>query len=300
MTRTLEVFKQIPLTVSPFGYLRMAQCDDSGDMFFAAAAPPRSGVTYLSISNDGQKQTVYEIPKYVADNAYNSTFSVSSDGKLQLLFVVSGQPVKWLTFGRDGKLNRETTLSLPSDIDVRSFAVTSQGYLLLVGYQPPTDTHAKGEGRTYSAIFNYKGDVVAKLIPEDAGRQSNGQFTSPEEPAVAEGENFFWIDNSGKYLVVTDTDGSTVRRLRIPEARPGDQIIGLSISNNLAVLTFMNGKATPRLSFLMLDTISGTRVGLFLPPTEVHGNLTCFDSSRGFTFLSNSSGHLSIVQSAMP
>src|ERR1700679_2588463 len=63
MPRTLEVFSQVPLSVPPFGFLRTAQCDDSGTMFFAVTSgPPRSGVTYLSISADGQKQIVYHPP----------------------------------------------------------------------------------------------------------------------------------------------------------------------------------------------------------------------------------------------
>lgn len=302
MPRTLAVFSQEPLSVPPFGYLRTAQCDDSGTMFFAAAAPPRTGVTYLSISADGQKQTVYQMPEYVDENPYNTLFSVSPDGRLQLLFVIPGeQPPRWLSFDKDGKLSRVVPLSAPPGIDVRSFATTSQGYLLLVGYHPLTEKHGKNDGETYTAIFDPRGELVAKLQSVNSGLQASGEFAGPpEEPAAVEGEQFFWIGNSGKSLIVTATNGSTVRRLSLPGARPGDQPIGLIMSGGLALISYLNMKATPRMSYLLLNASTGDRYGLYLEPAGMHASLGCFDSSRGFTFLSGNNGHQMLVQSALP
>ncbi|HVT96202.1 MAG TPA: hypothetical protein VHE33_01765 [Acidobacteriaceae bacterium] len=298
----LQVFSQVPLSTPPFGYLRTAQCDDSGTMFFAASTPPRTGVTYLSLSADGQRQTVYPMPKYVDENPWNTLFSVPPDGKLQVLFVLPGQqPPRWISFDKDGKITRVVTLSAPSDIDVRSFAATSDGSLLLLGFYPLTKAHGKDEGNTYTAIFNRNGDLVTRLTPEDAGIQPNGQFAgSPEEPAAVEGDQFFSISSSGKSLEVIATDGSVVRRLPLPAVRPGDQLVGLNISGNLALMTYMNFKATPRSSYLLLNAATGEPYRFFLPPAAVQGSLTCFDSSRGFTFLSGGNGHLSLIQSALP
>lgn len=301
--QTLQPFSQVPLSVPAFGWLRTAQCDDSGTMFFATTAgPPRSGVTYLSISADGQKQTVYHPPDDVNENPWNTVFSVSPDGRLHLLLVIPGQqPIEWLTFEKDGKLDTVVTLAAPSDIDVRSFSTTAQGYLLLVGYYPLTKTHGKNEGETYTAIFNFKGELVAKLTPEDAGMQANGKFAgSPEEPAAVEGEQFFWTSSSGKSLVVTATDGTTVRRLPLPAARPGDQVMGLRISGGQALITYVNFKTDPRTRYLLLNAATGDRYGVYLPPTGIRGSAACFDSSRGFTFLLPSGGHLSLVRSLLP
>lgn len=303
MPETLRVFSEIPLSVPSFGYLGTAECDDSGTMFFAAATPPRTGVTYLSISADGQKQTVYAMPKYIDENPYNTLFSVPPDGRLQLLFVVPGeQPPKWLSFDKKGELDRVVTLAAPAAIDVRSFTTTAQGYLLLVGYYPPTKAHGKNDGETYTGIFNPNGDLVARLASEDAGLQANGEFAGPpQEPAAVEGEQFFWISSSGKDLVVTATDGSIVRRLPLSGARPGDRVVGLRVSGNQALVTYINLKATPRLSYLLLNASTGDRYGLFLQPAGIRGGMTCYDSSRGFTFLSSSSsGHVDLVRSLLP
>ena len=298
----LKVFTEIPLSVPPFGYLRTAQCDDSGTMFFAAALPPRTGVTYLSISSDGQKQTVYHLPQEVVDMPYNTLFSVTPDGMLQLLLVVPGQQApRWFTFQKNGEVSRVVTLSAPVDIDVQSFSTTAQGYLLLVGYHPLTKAHVKDEGETYTAIFNDKGELVTKLTAEASGMQANGEFAgSPDEPAAVEGEEFFWIDSAGKKLVVTATDGSIVRRMPLPGARPGDQVMGLHISGHMALISYVNFKATPRMSYLLVDASTGDRYGLFLQPSGVKASLGCFDSSRGFTVLSGDRDHLTLLRSLLP
>lgn len=298
----LSAFSQQPLSVAPFAYLRMAQCDDSGRMFFAAAPGGAvGGVTYLSISADGEEQANYDIPKYIKDYPYNASFSVTPDGMLQLLFVVPGQPVRWLKFDKQGALSNVVQLPVPSDISVRSFATTSQGYLLLLGYHPLTDTHAKTDGEAYRAIFAPNGNLVANLKTAKSGMQSNGTFAdSPEEPATVEGEQFFWITSSGKSMVVMDTDGNVVRTLRLPGARPGDQAVGLRISGDMALVTYINFKATPHESYLLLNATTGLEYGLYLPPPDARGSLTCFQSSRGFTFLNFSKGHLRLVQSRLP
>lgn len=299
--RVLGAFSQEPLSVPAFGYLGAPQCDDSGTMFFAASAGAVGAITYLSISSDGEEQTVYDIPKYVTDYAQNTSFSVSPDGILQLLSVVPGQPVKWLQFNRDGELSRVTDISAPSEIVVRSFAVTSRGYMLLLGYYPPTPEHGNEDGETYRAIFAPNGNLVTKLKAENSGMQSNGQLAGPpEEPAVAEGEHFFWITSSGKSMVVMDTDGNIVRTLRLPGARPGDQPTGLRISGDMALVTYTNFKATPQQSYVLLNATTGLEYGLYLPPPSIRGSLTCFQSSKGFTFLSYSKGHVSLVVSNLP
>lgn len=298
----LSGVSQEPLSVPSFGYFGMAQCDDSGTMFFAAAAGAVGGITYLSISSDGDEQTVYDLPKYVADAPHNTWFSVSPDGTFHLLYVVPGQPVKWLTFGKYGQVHAVVTLPIPSDINVRSVATTAQGYMLLLGYHPLTSAHAREDGDTYEAVFDPNGNLVTTLKPGNSGIQSNLQFAGPPaQPAVVEGEQFFWITSSGKSMIVIATDGSTVRRVRLPPApHPGDQIVGLRISGNLALITYMNFKASPHQSYLLLNAATGDEEGLFLPPFGVQGSMTCFQYSRGFTFLSYSKGRMSLVQSHLP
>lgn len=298
----LRSFSQEPLSVPPFPYIGLAPCDDSGTMFFAAAPGGAiGGIAYLSISADGTRQTVYDVPKYVRDYAYNVSFAVTPDGKLQLLFVVPYQPVKWLRFDKDGELSSVVELPVPSDISVRSFAVTSQGYLLLLGYHPLTDAHGKDDGQTYRAIFAPNGSLVSTLKAEKSGMQSNLEFAGPPaEPAVAEGEQFFWLTSSGKSLVVMDTLGNIVRTLRLPGARPGDQAVGLHVSGDRALVTYIDFKASPQEAYVLLNATTGLEEGLYLPPPDLRGNLTCFQSSKGFTFLNPSKGRFSLIQSPLP
>lgn len=298
----LSAFSQEPLSVPSFSYTAFPPCDDSGDMFFAAAPGGAvGGITYLSISSEGEEQTVYDVPKYVNDYAYGTYFSVSPDGRLQLLWVVPNQPVKWLRFDKDGELSGVVTVPVPSDIQVRSFAVTSHGYLLLLGYFPLTEAHGKKDGQTFRAIFAPNGNLVARLKTTKSGMQSNGMFAGPpEEPATAEGEQFFWITSSGNSMVVMDTDGNIVRTVRLPGARPKDQPVGLRISDDMALVTYINFKAAPQESYVLMNATTGLEEGLYLPPPTVRGSLTCFQSSKGFTFLNPSNGHLSLVESRLP
>jgi hypothetical protein len=74
----------------------------------------------------------------------------------------------------------------------------------------------------------------------------------------------------------------------------------LRISGNLALISSINLKATPRMSYLLLNASTGDRDGLFLQPAGIRASLGCFDSSRGFTFLSGDKNHLTLVRSVLP
>jgi hypothetical protein len=273
--RTLQAFSQQPLSVRDFGYFGTAQCDDSGPMFFAASPGAVGGITYLSVSADGEEHTGYDVPKYVTDDPCNTSFSISPNGKPQLLYAEPRQPVKWLGFDQDGELSSVTTLSAPSSIIVRSFAVTAQGYLLLLGYYPLTPAHSNHDGETYRAIFNSSGSLVAKLESEASGTQSNGQVAGPvEEPVAVEGEQFFRMASSGRNMVVMNTDGRIVRTLRLPDTRPGDPVNGLRISGSVALVTYINFKAAPQQSCVLLNAATGLEYGLCLPPAGARGGLT--------------------------
>lgn len=172
-----------------------------------------------------------------------------------------------------------------------------------MGVHPITDAHGKDDGNTCAAIFGPNGDVIVKLGVESSGvdPQSGKYSGPPEQPATAEGELFYRTTKSGKNLVVMDTAGSIVHQLRLSGARPGDRVIGLTISDNLALLTYVNFSATPQQSYVLLNATTGDRYGFYLPPVDLqHGGLTCFDRSRGLTFLSSTKGHLSSLQSALP
>lgn len=301
--RTLDVFATTPLSIAPFAILGTAQCDESGRMFFASLPSliPRSeNVVYVSLSADGQRQVVYQLPREIQDQPHNTDFYAASNGELHLVVVRPGIRVQWFRFDAAGKLEGKEDLPAPLDIAVRSFAVTRQGYLLLLAYRPVTPSHTAGEGKTYRAIFNPVGRLVTELAAGDAGLGSNGIELHPSEEFVrADDETFYMID--GHSLIAMDSIGNLLQTFQIRKPDPKDLMIGLYISDGLAEITLFN--APPRqpghTSFLVLGTADGETRGLYLPP-ENTSLPECFDSKQGFTFLRYDKGHASLVRALLP
>lgn len=302
-TRTLDVFTTTPLSIAPFAILGTAQCDESGRMFFASLPSliPRSeNVVYVSLSGDGQKQVLYRLPREVEDQPHNTDFYAASNGELHLVVVQPGIRVQWFRFDTAGKLEGEADLPTPPDIMVRSFAVTRQGYLLLLAYRPVTPLHATGEGKTYRAIFNPIGRPIAELAAGDAGLSPKGGELHPsEEFARADDETFYMTD--GHSLVAMDSTGNLLQTFEIQKPDPKDLVVGLHISGGLAEITLLNvlPHQPGHASFLVLGTADGETRGLYLPPE--HTSLPeCFDSKQGFTFLRYDKGHESLVRALLP
>lgn len=301
--QTLDVFTSIPLSIAPFGVLGSAQCDESGRMFFASFSslvPGTQSAVFMSLSADGQRQAVYALPREVQDQPHNTDFYAASNGELHLVVVQPGIRVQWFRFDPAGKLEGEEDLPAPPDIVVRSFAVTGQGYLLLLGYRPVTTAHAAGDGKTYRAIFNSVGRLVKELAAADAGLGRDGIEQHPSEDfARADGETFY-ITN-GHDLIEMDSVGDSLQTLLIQKPDPKDLVAGLHVSGGLAEITLLNFE--PRQpghpSFLVIGAADGEIRGLYLPPE--HTSLPeCFDSKQGFTFLHSDKGRLSLVRALLP
>lgn len=297
-SRTLDIFSSTPLSVPPFGYFGAAQCDASGRMYFAAGNPPSAEATYLSISSDGQQQFVYSLPKAVLDAPHNVSFYAASDGEMHFLVVQPGVSVTWLRFDKDGRLSGTEVLPVPTNIDVNSFAVTPEGYLLLLGYYPLTTKHGADDGSSYRAIFDVNGTRVATLAQEKESSGTDPSNGPSQEAVTAWGGNFYWID--GQSIVVMDTTGNVVRSLPFSMPSKTARVLGLHLSGGLAEVTFLDINARPQTRYLILNAATGDAYGIYLPPEGEPMNLVCFDSKEGFGFLAVKGGHLSLVQALRP
>jgi hypothetical protein len=295
--RALEAFTRVPLSVPPFGYFGTLQCDASGTMFFEAGLP-QNARAYLSISRDGQKQTIYSLPKDVTDQPHNTTFYASSDGELHLLVIQPGVGVKDFRFDPDGKLEGVTNLDAPSGILVKGFAVTSQGYILLLGFYPAPDNETRDAGATYRAIFKPSGALVTNL-PNSREPGIDDTVNSLSEGHIeASGEDFYWT--TGNSILTMDTAGNIIHKLEIHKPNENDALNAIFVSGGmLAVGLLATGEHPLQYSYLVLGAATGDPYGLYLPPTGAR-HLACFDSKQGFTFLAVDHGHLNLVQALLP
>ncbi|MGB6134665.1 MAG: hypothetical protein WBG54_23005 [Acidobacteriaceae bacterium] len=295
---TLDIFSSTPLSVPPFGYFGAAQCDASGRMYFAAGNPLAADVTYLSISSDGQQENVYSLPKAVLDAPHNVSFYAAGDGEMHFLVVQPGVSVTWLRFDKDGRLSGTEVLPVPTNIDVNSFAVTPEGYLLLLGYHPLTTAHGADDGSSYRAIFDINGKRIATLSQEKESSGTDPSNGPSQEAVTAWGGNFYWID--GQSIVVMDTTGNVVRSLPFSMPSKTARVLGLHLSGGLAEITFLDIKARPQTRYLIVNAATGDAYGIYLPPEGEPMNLVCYDAKEGFTFLGVMGGHLSLVQALAP
>lgn len=132
-------------------------------MFFEAAGPPQPHRTFLSISSDGQKQTIYELPEDVLDEVDNTYFYAARDGQFYLLIKPPGGSLRLFTYDEDGKLKSRLALDAPKDVLLESFAVNSEGFVAVMAYHTGADARKTRQAASYRAIFNPAGSPVSTL-----------------------------------------------------------------------------------------------------------------------------------------
>lgn len=294
--RTLQIFRTTPISVAPFGYALPAQCDGSGRMYFNSFTPPSSEHIYFSIGPDGAGQIVYSIPKDLDEQPHNDDFYVESSGKVDVLVMLPGASLTWLRFRADGSLQSRTKLDVPTDVALESLAVTDSGFLFLMAHHPEDKKRPEDSGKTWRGIFSTTGDRVT-AFPTEARREPG---TAPNERVTAAGEKFYRATQHS--IVVMDTTGHREREITIHTPDEKDRVSGLQISGNMAEITLMRLTDHHRLSptYLVVDLTSGNPYGLYLPPEEDPHGFTCFDSSRGFTFLGPVKQRMVLGQALLP
>jgi hypothetical protein len=300
--RVLTAFSTTPLTVPPFGSFGEPQCDDAGTMFFETGAPGQQQSIYLSISADGGRQVAYTVPKDLADGHYDTAYYAAADGRLHLLVMRPRIDVSWLRFDRDGKLEHEVKLEAPVGLYLDSFAVSAQGNLLLLAHLYAEGQHRAQEVGPFRAIFDSSGALIKKLTAGASGDEDAPMTPgTAQDRATAAGDEFYWT--SGDSIIATDDLGNQKRSFRIPKPDHKDAVFGMRASGNLIEITIA---PTPKVgetvkkSFMTLNSISGDSEGYFLPSPGI-GNLACFDSKRGFTFIGgDNNGRLRLAEALLP
>jgi hypothetical protein len=301
--RTLELFRSTPISAAPFGYALPAQCDGSGRMYFNSFTPPSNEHAYFSIGPDGAGQIVYRIPQDLDSQPHNGAFYAESSGKADLLVMVPGAGLTWLRYDADGNLKGRAKVDAPLDLTLVSFAVTDSGYLFLLANHAEKNKANDGgggtqeSGRTWRGIFSPAGDAVTTLLVTAIRDGSE----APEDHVTASGDKYYWA--GAKSIVVMDTAGNVEREIAFHKPDEKDRVSGLQISGNMAEITLMHVKPDGHSlapSFLVLDLTSGSPYGLYLPPEERPHSLTCFDSSRGFTFLGPVNRRMMLGQALLP
>lgn len=295
--RTLQLFRTTPISVAPFGYAMPAQCDAAGRMYFNSFTPPSNEHTYFSIGPDGTGQIAYAIPQDLDKEPHNDDFSVESNGKVDLLVMLPGSSLTWLRYNVDGSLNSRTKLDVSSELDLESPAVTDSGYLFLMAHYPEDKRHPEDSGKTWRGIFRPTGDLVTNFPVVTLEKPGS----LPKERVTAVGEKFYWASDHS--IVVMDTTGNVEREVAFHKPDEKDRVSGLQISGNMAEITLTRLKPDGHnltQSYLVVDLTSGNAYGLYLPPEEGPRILTCFDGSRGFTFLEPMNHREMLGQALLP
>jgi YD repeat-containing protein len=295
--RTLQFFRTTPISIAPFGYFLPAQCDGSGRMYFESGTPPSRENAYFSIGPDGTGQVVYRIPQDLDNEPHNGAFYAESSGKVDLLVSLPGSSLTWLRYDADGNLKSRTKLDAPLDVTLVNFAVTDSGHLFLLAVHPRQTKPSEDSGKTWRALFSPAGDLVATM-PAVAQKDPSAL---PGERVTAASDKFYWASDHS--IVVMDTTGTVERELALHKPDEKDRVSGLQISGNMAEITLMHVKQDGHnlaASYLVLDLTTGNPYGLYLQPDEGPHTFTCFDSSRGFTFLGAVNQRLILGEALLP
>lgn len=277
-------------TVPMFSASGKIRCDNSGRIFLFAGSMLSEDGSYIALSDHGQRHTVFTLPA-TQDTPDNTVWAISPAGKL---YVLQGNfhNYKLLRFKDDGTVDRTTSLSLPSRINLTKMAITEGEVLYLEGYYVTQENPTHPE-RGFAALVNSSGQLFRDLsaIAPDVNLQE-ARTHLPEGDVIAAENGRFYILSSDRVTALSQS-GEISSAIKFTKPYEASRASLIQYSQGILSVVFhtvqphVASRATAIQSTAMqINALNGDVVSYynFLPPLT--GTVLCFSASDGYTLLS--------------
>ena len=288
--------------VPPFPFIGGPECDADGYMYFHLDNGNYMSTDILRLSPDGKDGTRFAVPSDMASKIRFDSFSVSPQGELVVsAFSDKGVPLL-VSFDDDGGMNNPVTLELPKGVFSNSIVAFNGGAVFFSGYygEPPQKST---RGRSYLAIFDPSGGLRVELRSISLPKYDGLSGLPDGAGAVSEDGNLYFV--LPNEIVVISQQGKVVRRIAFKKPHPRQRAISVRVSSGAVAITLARPQSeisdSLEMSYLVLDTFSGSRFGYYMRPEQLHFAAdVCFSRQEGFTFLgSDKSGQTKLIRAPL-
>jgi hypothetical protein len=299
------------------------RCDSDGNLYLRGHVPRDNQTPITRISRKGDRVTTLSVDSDLdLRKATVSDFAVSPEGEVYQLAQV-GRDVYVATFSSEGTFKSKTKLDTPFwAAHIAPFG--SQGFLVTGLAFSEEANKAPREG--FTAVFDASGRLVKRLrLPGDVARKKEAASSGSRAPQPhssshakdAAGENDWQVplllgtaeaaEDGNVYLLrraspallyVLGPSGQVLRKLTVKAPKPGLLPSSMHLARGRIALLFTEWeRENPDEILVLLDTLTGERVGEYEVPVSLGGAFACY-SDDGFAFITSSGPKLAIEWAA--
>jgi hypothetical protein len=284
--RDLRVTSSTATEVPSFGFFGAPQCDKDGELFFHLNKGSLNTMEVLKLRfvAGSAEPTVYQAPPTFTGDKSGGFFinwSVTPSGEFWMLGESRARKYFLFKFNSEGTVTGETELAVPEHLDLRDFAVSDQGIVLVSGNFDHDATEGRA-GKRYVALLSTFGKVQKefdlKLDKVDL------ETMDLHEGAATYGEDgAFYVLGSQQVLVISQS-GTIERRLSFDKPKDA-RAVHLAVSGGyLAIWLYKDNKDGPiTTQFLLMDTSTGESLVLYNTTPETGNAGLCYSRKAGFT-----------------
>lgn len=282
-TRQLKATSSTLTEVPFFTFYDTAKCDQSGEMFFHTGSLNSMEVLKLKLIAGSAEPTVYKATsEFVAQKAgFLVNFSVSPSGDLWMIGESRDREYYLFSFDSNGDTKSSSKLDVPEHLEIRDFAVSNSGVLLISGYFDRSAASGL-QGKTFISLLDSSGKIRKRLDLES--QKHDFALEKLHEDSVVFGDDglLYTLEPSG--ILVISPAGSLVRQIKFDKP-PGFSAVNLALSSGyLAVWLYKPSKNGPTVAeFLVIDASTGESLALYKPTNETGDVALCYSRKEGFT-----------------
>jgi hypothetical protein len=300
-TRTLQAGSSQLLEVPSFSFFGGAQSDKDGNLFFHVNAGSYRRPVILKLNRFNGDPTIYSLADEDQKTTIFSGFSVTPAGQVSLLGQTTDGKTQAIRFSSKGTVLERTVLDLPEHISIENFAAFPTGTVLVSAFYLPEAPEGL-RGKSFMALFDESGRVKKKFSGElgDVDLATVFQHLREGGATVGADGNLYLLQPDR--IVVISESGAVVKRLKFrkPEGFVATKIV---VSQNLISIWLLREGAKQQVSseYLVLDLLTGKRVGLYTPDKELGSSAIAvsFSNQEGFTFFDVENGHVKLTSAPL-
>jgi len=283
--KELRVISSAVTEVPTFSFFYPARCDKDGAIFFHLNKGSWNNmeVLKLKIVSGSAEPTTYLAPADFTANksGFFINFSVSPSGDLWMVGESLKREYFLFKFDSDGKPTGQIKLAVPEHLDLRDFAVSDQGNILVSG-SFDRDANSSLSGKRYIALFDSSGRLQKEFDSKADGVDPNN--TGMHEAGIIYGDDGRLYVLLPQNILVVSQGGAIEKR--IPFDKPKDFLAThFAVSGGyLAIwLTKRNEHGPLFTQFLTIDVGTGESLARYNTTPETGNAALCFSRKDGFT-----------------
>jgi hypothetical protein len=278
-------------SVPGFSFTGHAQRDSSGNLYFLVSPPDGTTTPSFVMKIDSDDKPSFFRPESAPTRPDFEAFQVLRNGSVWILSQVAGSAYV-SQFNPTGGAQSRSELRLPSNLLVRTFAVSPEEKLLIAGFFAGHSASG-ARGTTFAAIYDGTTGQVLRELPELSNVPIGlAVLAKPHDNAVAiDDDGNFVLAFNGQLYAITPR-GDVHPKSAIPRPSTGVVVNALEASQKETTVQFRTLDPKPQISFVRID--SSGRVIQYQKPSEALGNNVVL-SPTGYTFVRFENGKLKLV-----